>query len=49
MTMLAERAECSNVAVKQAGTFESTLSPDHMLLLIFQTGFVVIDLAQPDV
>jgi hypothetical protein len=35
MAMLAERAECSNVAVKQAGTFEST-APHQVFLIDFQ-------------
>jgi hypothetical protein len=35
--MLAQRAECSNVAVNQAGIFESTV-----FLIDFQQGFVAM-------
>jgi hypothetical protein len=34
MAMLAEGAECSNVAVKQAGTSESTALSAHQVFLI---------------
>jgi hypothetical protein len=36
MAMLAERAECSKVAVGQAETFESTLSPHQVFLIDLQ-------------
>jgi hypothetical protein len=49
MAMLAERAECSNVAVNQAGTAESTALSAHQVFSIdFQQGFVA-NLAQADV
>jgi hypothetical protein len=43
MAMLAERAECSNVAVNQAGTAESTALSAHQVFSIdFQQGFVAM-------
>jgi hypothetical protein len=36
MAILAERAECSNVAVNDAETFESTLSPHQVFSIDFQ-------------
>jgi hypothetical protein len=49
MAMLAERAECSKVAVSQVETFESTLSPHQVFSIDFPTGLCRDDLAQPDV